>query len=142
LLDPVLVSETNAWLKKAADSLRAAVHGMCASPPLLEDILFHCQQAVGKTLKGFLTWHDRPFRKTHSIEELGEGRLKIDSNLKNLIDRAAPLAEYAWEFRYPGEPEKPSEEKNSYRIRSFPGSLQDYSRKPAERCPSGVSVCR
>jgi len=38
-----------------------------ASLPFLEDALFHCQQAVEKALKGFLTWHDRPFEKTHDL---------------------------------------------------------------------------
>ena len=108
--DPALVSETKEWLAKAADDLRAAEHGMSASPPLLADVLFHCQQAVEKLLKAFLTWHNRAFRKTHSIEELGEDCLKIDQNLKDVIDRAVPLTRYAWEFRYPGEPEKPLQE--------------------------------
>ncbi len=57
-----------------------------------------------------LTWHDRPFRKTHSIEELGEQCLQVDPTLKGLIDRAVPLTEYAWKFRYPGEPEEPSQQ--------------------------------
>lgn len=69
---------------------------------------FHCQQAADKSLKGFVTWHDRPFCKTHSIEELGEQCLQVDPTLKVLIDRAVPLTEYAWKFRYPGEPEEPS----------------------------------
>ena len=29
------------------------------------------EASVEKALKAFLSWHDRPFRKTHSIEELG-----------------------------------------------------------------------
>jgi hypothetical protein len=28
--------------------------------------------------------------------------------LKPVVDRAAPLTEYAWKFRYPGIPEEPS----------------------------------
>jgi HEPN domain-containing protein len=38
---------------------------------LLGDATFHCQQAVEKTIKAFLTWHDRAFRKTHDLVELG-----------------------------------------------------------------------
>ena len=34
----------------------------------------------------------------------------MDSTLRSLIDRAVPLTEYAWKFRYPGEPEEPSRE--------------------------------
>ena len=53
-------------------------------------------------------WHSVPFRKTHSLEELGEQCLDVDSTLRALIDCAVPLTEYAWKFRYPGDPEEPS----------------------------------
>ncbi len=67
-----------------------------------------CQQAAEKALKGFLTWHDRPFRKTHSLEEPGEQCLTVVPALRPIIDQAVPLTEYAWKFRYPGEMEEPS----------------------------------
>jgi len=108
--DPVLVAETRAWLKKASRDLAAARHSLSASPPFLEDAVFHSQQAAEKALKGFLMWHNVPFRKTHSLEELGEQCLDLDPSLKDLVDRAVPLTEYAWKFRYPGEPEEPSRE--------------------------------
>ena len=50
-------------------------------------------RSAEKALKGFLTWHGRPFRKTHSLEEIGEQCLGIDPTLKGLIDRAVPLTE-------------------------------------------------
>lgn len=106
--DLARVAETRGWLVRASSDVRAAEHELRATPPLLDDIVFHSQQAAEKSLKGFLTWHDRPFRKTHSIEELGEQCLQVDPTLKVLIDRAVPLTEYAWKFRYPGEPEEPS----------------------------------
>ena len=106
--DPARVDETRGWLDKAARDLRAASHDLRAVPPLVEDVVFHCQQAAEKAFKGFLVWHDRPFRKTHSLEEVGEQCLEIDTSLKSLIDRAVPLTEYAWKFRYPGEPEEPT----------------------------------
>lgn len=100
--DPVLVEETRAWLLKVGNDLRAAAHDLTSDPPLLEDAVFHCQQAIEKTFKGFLVWHDRPFRKTHSLEELGQACLSIDRSLEGLVDRSVPLTEYAWKFRYPG----------------------------------------
>jgi len=106
--DPVRVAETRAWMVKAASDLRAASHDLKSLPPLSGDTAFHCQQAVEKALKGFLAWHDCPFRKTHSLEELGEQCLQLDPTLKSLVDIAVPLTEYAWKFRYPGEPEEPS----------------------------------
>ena len=107
-LDPVLLIETRGWLAKAHSDLRAAEHEFRAAPPLLDDIVFHCQQAAEKTMKAFLTWHGCPFRKTHSLEEIGEQCLQVDSTLRDLVDRAVPLTEYAWKFRYPGEPEGPA----------------------------------
>lgn len=106
--DPVRVSETKSWMVKSTKDLQAAAHDLRALPPLLEDAVFHCQQAVEKALKGYLTWHDQPFRKTHSLEEVGEQCLRIDVSLKPYVDRAVPLTEYAWKFRYPGEPEQPT----------------------------------
>ena len=81
---------------------------MTAEPPLVGDVLFHCQQAVEKCFKALLAWHDVPFRKTHSLEELGERCLSIDETLRPLVDRVVPLTEYAWKFRYPGEYDEPS----------------------------------
>ena len=60
-------------------------------------------------MKAFLAWHDRAFRKTHNLEEIGEACLSIDSSLKAIVDRAVPLTEYAWRFRYPGEAEAPTQ---------------------------------
>jgi HEPN domain-containing protein len=106
-LDPERIAEARAWFVKAADDLRAADFERTAEPPLTSDIVFHAQQAAEKALKGFLAWHDRPFRKTHNLVEIGEACVLVDSTLEPLLRRAAPLTEYAWKFRYPGEPEPP-----------------------------------
>ncbi len=71
-------------------------------PPLNEEAVFHCQQAAEKAIKGFLAWHGQAFRKTHNLEETGEQCLAIDLSLRGAVDRAVPLSEYAWKFRYPG----------------------------------------
>jgi HEPN domain-containing protein len=101
-------ADTLAWLRKAEGDLRAASVDLAADPPLLDDALFHCQQAVEKALKGLLTWHDVPFRKTHSLEELGRQVVALHGDLRPIVDRASPLSEYAWKFRYPGEVDPPS----------------------------------
>ncbi len=105
--DPELVAETRAWFGKAFNDLRAAEALTAASPPLLDEAVFHCQQAAEKALKGFLTWKGQTFRKTHNLEEIGEQCLALDASLRTVIDRAVPLSEYAWKFRYPGEPSQP-----------------------------------
>jgi len=110
--DPILIADTKAWLKKSANDLRGAMLDMEADPPLLEDAVFHCQQAVEKSIKAFLAFHDQPFRKTHNLEELGEACLKIDKTLSGLVEEAVPLSEYAWAYRYPGDPESPELEES------------------------------
>jgi HEPN domain-containing protein len=102
--DPELVAETRAWLAKAWLDLAAADHELTAEPPFVEDIVFHAQQAVEKSFKALLTWHGRPFRKTHNLEELGEQSLGVAPELRAIVDRAVPLTVYAWKFRYPGDP--------------------------------------
>jgi HEPN domain-containing protein len=103
--DRVLLADTRAWLTKASNDLRAARIGLQAEPMLLEDALCHCQQATEKSFKEFLPFHDRPFRKTHNLEEIGEACLEIDWDLLPIVNEAVPLSKYAWAFRYPGEPE-------------------------------------
>jgi HEPN domain-containing protein len=74
---------------------------------LLEDALFHAQQAAEKPLKAFLAWHDQPFRETHDLRTLGQQCVLFESSLEALMQRTARLSQYAWKYRYPGETEPP-----------------------------------
>lgn len=105
LRDPIRVEEVGEWLTAASRDLDATDARLDGAAPIPDVAVFHCQQAAEKTLKAFLVWHDVPFRKTHNLEELGEQCLTIDSPLRQVVDRATSLTEYAWKFRYPGEPE-------------------------------------
>lgn len=49
-----------------------------------------------------------PFRKTHNLVELGEACCRLDRSMEPLLHRTAPLTEYAWKFRCPGDPEEAS----------------------------------
>jgi len=106
--DPELVAETREWLDRAGRDLAAAAHDLTAQPPFLHEVAFHAQQAAEKAFKAFLTWHGRAFRKTHNLEELGQQCLAVEPELRAIVDRAVPLTDYAWKFRYPGEPEEPA----------------------------------
>jgi len=108
LPDDARRADTRAWLSKARTDLRSAEHALGASPPLLEDAAFHSQQAAEKAMKALLAWHDEPFRKTHSLEEVGRQCAAIYPDLAAVVDEAAPLTEYAWKFRYPGDPAPPT----------------------------------
>ena len=90
-------------MSRAELDLRAAKVDLGADPPLLADAAFHCQQAVEKALKALLTHHDHLFRQTHDIGELGLACLEHEPSLEALLRESAPLTEYAWRFRYPGE---------------------------------------
>ena len=111
--DPVLIAETRSWLQRAKADIRAVEVDMLARPPLLMDAVFHCQQAAEKSLKGFLVWRSVSFRKVHSLEEIGEQCIDQDPTLVEIIERAVPLTDYVWKYRYPGEPAEPSESETS-----------------------------
>ncbi len=108
--DPIRIADTRAWLAKAHMDLRAAAHELTAAPALTADAVFHTQQAAEKAMKAFLAWHDEPFRKTHDLAEIGRQCAGIAPSLEPLLIRAAGLTQYAWKFRYPGEPDEPSRE--------------------------------
>lgn len=56
-----------------------------------------------RTGPSFLTRHDHPFSKTHDIGVLALACLEHEPSLEALLRQSAPLTEYAWRFRYPGE---------------------------------------
>jgi len=101
--------EVQAWLAKACNDLRAAEVDLAAVPPLVEDALFHCQQATEKAMKAFLTAHDTLFRKTHDLDELAAACERIDPVLRKSLDPARDLTVFAWQFRYPGGDVAPPE---------------------------------
>lgn len=101
--DPALREELRAWMGKARNDLRGIAVDLAAEPPLLEDALFHCQQAAEKSLKAFLTFHDQVSHKTHDLQRLGYQCARLDPTLKELTDRLGTLTKYAWMYRYPGE---------------------------------------
>ena len=86
-LDPERIAETRAWLVKAAEDLRAADFERTAQPPLSSDIVFHAQQTAEKAMKSFLTWHDRPFRKTHKGRSLFSGNVLRQAQHERLMIR-------------------------------------------------------
>jgi HEPN domain-containing protein len=79
------------------------------SEGLWSDVVFHAQQATEKAMKAFLAWRDVPFRKTHNLEELGQQCVALDSTPELVAAEAAPLTEYVWKFRYPGEIAEPDD---------------------------------
>ena len=89
-LDPVRVADTKAWLSRAATDLRAAALDLAADPPVLDDLVFHCQQAVEKAMKSLLTWHDEPFGKAHNLKTLVIAREVFEAVLARVPQDARP----------------------------------------------------
>ena len=104
------VKEAREWMSKAATDLRVADLVLHADPPFIEDAMFHCQQAVEKSLKGFLAYHDQPFHKTHDIDRLGKMCDEYDSGISEILGPVRDYTMMAWLFRYPGEASVPSRE--------------------------------
>jgi HEPN domain-containing protein len=105
---PEKAEEVRAWLRKSAADLRGARVDLQAVPPLVEDALFHCQQAAEKAMKAFLVLHDVAARRTHDLDELGAACERLCPELGPVIEPARELTVYAWRFRYPGEPADPT----------------------------------
>jgi HEPN domain-containing protein len=107
---PELLAEVREWVERATEDLREAQHDLVAQPPLLRGAVFHCQQAVEKTLKAFLTAQEEPFRRTHDLDELGTAAVAHALSLEPLVESAIDLTPYAWRFRYPGTAAAPTVE--------------------------------
>ena len=103
--DEARASETREWMSKASDDLASA--RVLVVSGHLGNALFHCQQAAEKSLKGFLTYHQNPFRRTHDLGELGKACTAIDGSLAALVKQADALSGFAWKLRYPGSPYAP-----------------------------------
>jgi HEPN domain-containing protein len=106
--DPELISETRAWFKKAVHDIRMAELALKDNPAMTDQVVYHAQQSAEKAMKGFLTWHEQIFRKTHNLIELGEACARLQPDLEPLLRRAATLSDYAWQYRYPGGLDEPN----------------------------------
>jgi HEPN domain-containing protein/predicted nucleotidyltransferase len=95
------------WLQKSANDLAGAQRLIGGDPPLVDLAAFHCQQAVEKTLKAFLTHHNEPFEKVHDLGLLCRDCEKIDPDFSTICERVGTLNRYAVLLRYPG-PKEPS----------------------------------
>jgi HEPN domain-containing protein len=101
------IDEARNWFNKAEMDLRTASIIFDNDRSLEGIVLFHCQQAVEKSLKGFLAYNNISFRKTHHIGELGHQCIQIEPSFEPSLRSAFKLTVYAWAFRYPEEPEEP-----------------------------------
>src|SRR5437667_5598966 len=91
------------WLIKAASDLKSArVLGSTEEAPL-DTAIYHCQQTAEKAVKAFLVHCEITPEKTHDIRKLALQAAAHQPRFNELIDMAAALTPYAWEFRYPDD---------------------------------------
>ena len=98
------------WLQKAKADARAMEMVLGGDDPLTDIACFHAQQCAEKSLKAFLTAHERVVEKTHDLEDLVEMCPEVDPDYLDFEIVCAELSGYAVEIRYPGD-EAPSVEK-------------------------------
>jgi HEPN domain-containing protein len=92
-----------AWLTKAANDLRGARILGDAEDDLLDTAIYHCQQAAEKSVKAFLVRSGVTPEKTHDVRRLTIEATVHEPRFDELLEKAAALTPYAWEFRYPDD---------------------------------------
>ena len=68
------------------------------TPPLLDTVAYHCQQASEKALKTYLALHEIPFRKTHLLVPLLVECTALDPGFEGLAKAAEFLTPFATAF--------------------------------------------
>ena len=104
------VAKVKAWITHADTDIGAGVWDLATDMPYTGDAVFHAQQGAEKALKAFLAWHGVLFDATGDLAVLGRLCTQIDMTLVWVTRRAERLTEFEWKYRYPGEPEEPSED--------------------------------
>lgn len=96
------IDETLEWIRYGDRDLRAAEGLLALDDPILENGLFHCQQAVEKWLKSLLISNGIAFPKTHDLGKIGALCIAIEPDLRALVEAVADLTDFATVYRYPG----------------------------------------
>jgi HEPN domain-containing protein len=98
------------WLKKARRDLLSAKRLTRGNDPYLDTAIYHCQQCIEKSVKGWLVYHDQSFEKTHDIRLLVTLASEVEPKFTEWFDAAEQVSPYATAYRYPGELLEPTEE--------------------------------
>lgn len=91
------------WVAKADEDLNAEKLLLSLGTSFFSTIAFHCQQAVEKYCKAFLTWRQSEFPKTHDLELLFSLISSTDASLSSSLKEVAVLNPFGVDVRYPGD---------------------------------------
>ena len=101
--------EAARWLRYIDADLAAIRLALSADPPIGLVAGYHCQQAAEKIMKGLPVLHDQPFRRTHDLDELADGVLRMQPELRATLAPLRLLTAWGYMYRYPAfdEPAEP-----------------------------------
>ncbi len=92
------------WIQKAENDIKAVEYLLTMEGTPVDILSFHCQQAVEKYLKAYLTWADLRVKKTHDLAAILNLCIENDEEFEKLdMDKISQLTIYAIEIRYPEE---------------------------------------
>ena len=89
------------WLAYADTDLAVAEHNQTMYPKPLNIICFHCQQAVEKYLKAYLSWRGIKPPKIHELETLCNMCSAQDNRFDEILKQCVFLSVYGVQPRYP-----------------------------------------
>src|SRR5271168_3525905 len=95
--------ETSKCVFKAEADWKVAHKLADENPPLRDIVCFHCQQAAEKYLKALMQENGLVVPRTLELADLVDLLLPVDAAFARLRRRADSLAQYAVDYRYPGE---------------------------------------
>ncbi len=72
------------WIGKADNDLRAVKYLLAIKDAPLDIVSFHCQQAVEKYLRAYLTWVDVRVTKTHDLSNILNVCVEKDKEFEKL----------------------------------------------------------
>lgn len=137
--DPVQLEITQEWLRKAKNDVRGAeIYTRDIGEP--EEALFHCQQAIEKSMKAFIVWHDQPYIKTHGLGELAELCLSLDRSLAPLFENVESLSRWSVDGRYvhDGDPGTIEDAQAALQLaKSIIAAIRERLPEPLRDLPSG-----
>jgi len=102
-MDEAKRDEVCQWLIKSQRDLGAARLLLRSEESYLDIAVYHCQQASEKAIKGYLTYQDILFQKTHNLVALLALCIPLEPSFGEWRTMATTLTPYATDFRYPGE---------------------------------------
>jgi HEPN domain-containing protein len=89
------------WLDKADEDLAAGIHLLKEGSSFLNVVASQAQQAAEKFIKGYLTWRQKDFPKTHNLEILVELVAEVDPQTATELKEVITLTDFVITARYP-----------------------------------------